>query len=78
MAFLLIILLFGLAPDLLDPMSLRGVQKIPSLCSEKAEHSRKKRLRLPRRYAPRNDNLLYEIASFQSQRRITSPLRGSQ
>ncbi len=30
------------------------------------KQSHKKRLRLPRRYAPRNDNLLYEIATLSS------------
>ena len=50
-------------------MLLRGAQKIPSLViasPEGAKQSLTKRLRLPRRYAPRNDNLLYEIATLPS------------
>jgi hypothetical protein len=31
-----------------------------------------KNLRLPRRYATRNDNLLYEIAALRSQQRIAA------
>jgi len=48
-------------------MSLRGVKKITLLViasSEGAKQSHKRRLRLPRRSAPRNDNLLYEIATL--------------
>jgi len=47
--------------------SLRGAKKIPSLVIASplgAKQSLTKRLRLPRRYAPRNDNLLYEIATL--------------
>jgi hypothetical protein len=48
-------------------MSLRGVKKITLLViasPEGAKQSHKKRLRLPRRSASRNDNLLYEIAAL--------------
>ena len=42
-----------LAPKLRNYPLLRGTKR-----------SRNKRLRLPRRFAPRNDNLLYEIATL--------------
>jgi hypothetical protein len=54
-------------------VSLRGAKKISSLViarSEVTKQSLTKRLRLRRRYAPRNDNLLHEIATLRSQRRI--------
>ncbi len=50
-------------------LSLRLVKKIPLLVIAsplEANQSNKERLRLPRRDAPHNDNLLYEIAALPS------------
>jgi hypothetical protein len=68
-------------PNAIIPVSSRGANKILSLViasSLGAKQSLAKTLRLPRRYAPRNDNLLYEIAALRSQRRIATPFQGSQ
>jgi hypothetical protein len=32
-------------------------------------------MRLPRRFAPRNDSLFYEIAALRSQRRISASMQ---
>jgi hypothetical protein len=53
-------------PNVIIPVSLRGAKKIPSLVIASplgAKQSLTKTLRLPRRSAPRNDNLLVEIAA---------------
>jgi hypothetical protein len=63
------------------PVSSRGAKQISSLVIASplgAKQSLTKRLRLPRRYAPRNDNLLYEVVALRSQRRIATPFQGSQ